>query len=50
MSMEVYYPPCFMHAVHDVCVSVFRDLTAICDTAACLDVKIMVMLWKTVSR
>jgi len=41
---------CYPCCACDVRVSVFRDLTAICDTAASLDIKIMVMLWKTVSR
>jgi len=41
---------CYPCCACDVHVSVFRDLTAICDTAASLDIKIMVMLWKTVSR
>ena len=48
--MAVYWFTLYIICMCDVRVSVFRDLTAICDTAACLDVKIMVVLWKTISR
>jgi len=48
--MYVFVACLHMHDLCHVYVSVIRDLTSLCDTAACLDVKVMVMLWKTVSR
>ena len=47
LTLHFIGSPCITCAVY---VSVVRGLTALCDTAACLDIKIMVMLWKTVSR
>jgi len=41
---------CGSFLVHLLYVLVIRDLTMLCDTAACLDIKIMIMLWKTISR